>query len=141
MKRGLGLNDDELDGVYALWTNGEPNGYLVEITSHMFSKQDEKTGKRLMGEILDVTKQKGTGMWTSQSAMELQVPIRKAVGHQSPSHLLHGHAAKHIRRNPQISRQGRTGAGSRMVANRNRETNRLRFGIRPRLECRSRRQF
>jgi 6-phosphogluconate dehydrogenase len=26
-------------------------------------------------EILDVAKQKGTGMWTSQSAMELQVPI------------------------------------------------------------------
>ena len=29
----------------------------------------------LIDEILDVAKQKGTGMWTSQSAMELQVPI------------------------------------------------------------------
>src|SRR5664279_3369711 len=67
MKRGLGLNDDELHGVYALWNNGEPNGYLVEITSHIFSKRDEKTGKRLIDEILDVAKQKGTGMWTSQS--------------------------------------------------------------------------
>src|SRR5664280_380449 len=75
MKRGLGLNDDELHGVYALWNNGEPNSYLVEISSHIFSKQDEKTGKRLIDEILDVAKQKGTGMWTSQSAMELQVPI------------------------------------------------------------------
>ncbi len=61
--------------VYALWDKGELNGYLVEITSHIFSKQDEKTGKRLIDEILDVAKQKGTGMWTSQSAMELQVPI------------------------------------------------------------------
>ena len=75
MKRGLGLNDDELDEVYALWNKGELNGYLVEITSHIFSKQDEKTGKRLVDEILDVARQKGTGMWTSQSAMELQVPI------------------------------------------------------------------
>ena len=75
MKRGLGLNDDELHKVYALWNKGELNGYLVEITSHIFSKQDEKTGKRLIDEILDVAKQKGTGMWTSQSAMELQVPI------------------------------------------------------------------
>ncbi len=75
MKRGLGLNDDELHEVYALWNKGELNGYLVEITSHIFSKQDEKTGKRLIDEILDVAKQKGTGMWTSQSAMELQVPI------------------------------------------------------------------
>ena len=61
--------------VYAGWNKGELNSYLVEITSHIFSKQDEKTGKRLIDEILDVAKQKGTGMWTSQSAMELQVPI------------------------------------------------------------------
>jgi 6-phosphogluconate dehydrogenase len=47
----------------------------METTSHIFRKVDEKTGKRLIDEILDVAKQKGTGMWTSQSAMELQVPI------------------------------------------------------------------
>jgi 6-phosphogluconate dehydrogenase len=75
MKRGWGLNDDEVRDVYALWNKGDLNGYLVEITSHIFSKQDEKSGKRLIDEILDVAKQKGTGMWTSQSAMELQVPI------------------------------------------------------------------
>ena len=75
MKRGLGLSDDELHEVFNAWNNGELNGYLMEITSHIFSKQDEKTGKRLIDEILDVAKQKGTGMWTSQSAMELQVPI------------------------------------------------------------------
>jgi 6-phosphogluconate dehydrogenase len=75
MKRGWGLNDDEVHEVYALWDKGELNGYLVEITSHIFSKQDKKTGQRLIDEILDVAKQKGTGMWTSQSAMELQVPI------------------------------------------------------------------
>jgi 6-phosphogluconate dehydrogenase len=75
MKRGLGLNDDELHKVYTAWNQGELNGYLMEITSHIFSKVDERTGKRLIDEILDVAKQKGTGMWTSQSAMELQVPI------------------------------------------------------------------
>jgi 6-phosphogluconate dehydrogenase len=75
MKRGLGMKDDKMSEVYALWNKGELNSYLVEITSHIFSKQDEKTGKRLIDEILDVAKQKGTGMWTSQSAMELQVPI------------------------------------------------------------------
>lgn len=75
MKRGYGMNDDEVQKVYAMWNKGELNGYLMEITSQIFSKQDEKTGKRLIDEILDVAKQKGTGMWTSQSAMELQVPI------------------------------------------------------------------
>jgi 6-phosphogluconate dehydrogenase len=75
MKRGLGLSDDELHEVFKAWNNGELNGYLMEITGQIFSKQDEKTGKRLIDEILDVAKQKGTGMWTSQSAMELQVPV------------------------------------------------------------------
>ena len=75
MKRGLGLSDDELREVYDTWNQGELNGYLVEITGRIFGKVDESTGKRLIDEILDVAKQKGTGMWTSQSAMELQVPI------------------------------------------------------------------
>jgi 6-phosphogluconate dehydrogenase len=48
MKRGLGMNDDEVHEVYASWNKGELNGYLVEITSHVFSKQDEKTGLRLI---------------------------------------------------------------------------------------------
>ena len=75
MKRGWGMNDDEVHEIYASWNKGELNGYLVEITSHIFSKQDEKTGKRLIDEILNVAQQNGTGLWTSQSAMELQVPI------------------------------------------------------------------
>lgn len=75
MKRDLGLNDDELHGAFGAWNKAELNGYLMEITSHIFSKQDEKTGTRLIDVILDVARQKGTGMWTSQSAMELQVPI------------------------------------------------------------------
>jgi 6-phosphogluconate dehydrogenase len=74
MKRGLGMNDDEVHEVYGLWNKGELNGYLVEITGQIFSKPDEQTGKRLIDEVLDVAKQTGTGMWTSQSAMELQVP-------------------------------------------------------------------
>src|SRR5664279_3602284 len=75
MKRGLALNDDQLRDVYSKWNNGELNGYLMEISSHIFGKVDERTGQRLIDEILAVAKQKGTGMWTSQSAMELQVPI------------------------------------------------------------------
>ena len=75
MKRGWAMNDDELHDVFTAWNKGELNGYLLEITSHIFSKQDEKTGRRLIDEILNVAKQTGTGMWTSQSAMELQVTI------------------------------------------------------------------
>ncbi|WP_291856642.1 NADP-dependent phosphogluconate dehydrogenase [Marinilabilia sp.] len=75
MKLVLGFSDDELQKTYNEWNNGELNGYLMEITSNIFGKVDEKTDKRLIDEILDVARQKGTGMWTSQSAMELQVPV------------------------------------------------------------------
>jgi 6-phosphogluconate dehydrogenase len=75
MKRGLCMNDAEVHEVYASWNKGELSGYLVEISSHIFSKPDEQTGRRLIDEILDGAKQTGTGMWTSQSAMELHVPI------------------------------------------------------------------
>ncbi len=74
LKRGRSLNDDEIHDAFTFWNQGELNGYLVEITGKIFSKQDEKTDKRLIDEILDVAKQNGTGLWTSQSAMELKVP-------------------------------------------------------------------
>jgi len=75
MKRGLGLTDDELQDVYRVWNEGELSGYLMEITSHIFARKDANTGQRLIDEILAVAEQKGTGLWTSQSAMELQVPV------------------------------------------------------------------
>ena len=75
MKRGLALDDDELHGQFSAWNTTELNSYLMEITGRIFSKVDETTGQRLIDEILDLARQKGTGMWTSQSAMELQVPI------------------------------------------------------------------
>ena len=75
MKRGLGLSDDRLHTVYAGWNQAELNGYLMEITASIFCQADEKTGRRLIDVILDEAKQKGTGMWTSQDAMELEVPV------------------------------------------------------------------
>ncbi|HEV2524527.1 MAG TPA: NADP-dependent phosphogluconate dehydrogenase, partial [Gammaproteobacteria bacterium] len=75
MKRGLGLQDAQLHDIYSEWNKGELNSYLIEITSKIFDKVDNKTGKKLINIILDVAKQNGTGMWTTQSAMELQVPV------------------------------------------------------------------
>jgi 6-phosphogluconate dehydrogenase len=75
MKRGLRLNDDEMHDIYDLWNQEELNGYLVGITADIFGTKDEKTGKQLIDVILDEAKQKGTGMWTSEDAMELGVPV------------------------------------------------------------------
>ncbi len=75
MKRGLNFSDEQLHNIFTGWNKGVLNSYLIEITGEIFGKVDEKTGKKLIDIILDVARQKGTGMWTSQSAMELQVPI------------------------------------------------------------------
>jgi 6-phosphogluconate dehydrogenase len=75
MKSLLGLSDDELHDVYYEWNKGELESFLLEITYQIFHYVDEKTGQKLIDEILDKAKQKGTGKWTSQDAMDLQVPI------------------------------------------------------------------
>src|SRR5262249_41505920 len=61
-------------GVYETWNKGELAGFLIEITSQVFRRKDDKTGKPLVDLILDVARQKGTGQWTSQDALELKVP-------------------------------------------------------------------
>ncbi|MHB8543327.1 MAG: NADP-dependent phosphogluconate dehydrogenase [Leptospirales bacterium] len=74
MRRGLGLDEQELHEVYGSWNQGDLSSYLMEITRDIFAYKDAVTGKPLIEMILGVARQKGTGMWTSESAMELQVP-------------------------------------------------------------------
>lgn len=75
MKHVLGLEANELHEVFAEWNKGELDSYLIEITADIFTKMDEETGKPLVDVILDTAGQKGTGKWTSQSALDLGVPL------------------------------------------------------------------
>lgn len=75
MKRGLGISDEQMHDVYAGWNRSELNSYLLEISAAIFEEMDSETGSRLINVILDEAKQKGTGMWASQDAMKLNVPI------------------------------------------------------------------
>ena len=76
MHRGLGMSNDAMADVFADWNSGELESFLVQITAQVLRQPDDKdTGKSLIDVILDRAKQKGTGKWTSQSAMDLQVPL------------------------------------------------------------------
>jgi 6-phosphogluconate dehydrogenase len=75
LKSVLGLSNAELGKVYTEWNEGELDSYLIEITSKIFGKKDEETGKDLVDVILDRAAQKGTGKWTSQNALDLGVPL------------------------------------------------------------------
>jgi len=74
LHRGAGLSAAELHEVFAEWNRGELSSYLIEITADIFARIDEETGRPLVDLILDEAKQKGTGKWTSQNALDLGVP-------------------------------------------------------------------
>ena len=73
MANCLGLTPSELHQVFAEWNKGDLDSYLIQITADIFSKVDPDTGNALVEMILDKAGQKGTGAWTSQSALELGV--------------------------------------------------------------------
>jgi 6-phosphogluconate dehydrogenase len=75
MKAGLAMSNEQLGEVYASWSTSALKGYLMEITARIFTRKDEDGGCFLIDVILDEAKEKGTGKWTAQDAMELRVPL------------------------------------------------------------------
>ncbi|MEQ1961795.1 NADP-dependent phosphogluconate dehydrogenase [Xenorhabdus khoisanae] len=74
LKNALNLSNQELAEVFSDWNQGELSSYLIEITADIFRKKDEE-GKYLVDVILDEAANKGTGKWTSQSSLDLGVPV------------------------------------------------------------------
>ncbi|QYN42839.1 NADP-dependent phosphogluconate dehydrogenase [Gilliamella sp. ESL0443] len=74
LKHVVGLTNDELADVFADWNKGELDSYLTEITADIFKYKDEN-GDYLVDMILDAAGNKGTGKWTSQSALDLGEPL------------------------------------------------------------------
>lgn len=99
-----GLSNEELAETFEEWNTGDDlKSYLVEITVKIFRKKDDlfsssETGAKLLDSphrgsleenknrpnreahylldcISDVAKQKGTGKWVTQTALDLGVPI------------------------------------------------------------------
>ncbi|MEH7674342.1 NADP-dependent phosphogluconate dehydrogenase [Bacillus pumilus] len=75
LKHVAGLSAEELHEVFSEWNKGELDSYLIEITADIFTKVDEETNQPLVDVILDKAGQKGTGKWTSQSSLDLGVPL------------------------------------------------------------------
>lgn len=74
LKHALGLTNEELYEVFKEWNEGELASYLIEITRDIFTVKDAESGNHLVDQILDTAKQKGTGKWMSQHALDLGVP-------------------------------------------------------------------
>ncbi|MCS7067646.1 MAG: decarboxylating NADP(+)-dependent phosphogluconate dehydrogenase [Meiothermus sp.] len=90
LRQVAGLSNAECAQVFAEWNRGELDSYLIEITADILTKKDEETGKDLVDVILDAAGQKGTGKWTSVTALDVGAPastIAEAVFARSLSAL------------------------------------------------------
>ena len=74
LRRVAGASADELHTTFARWNQAELQSYLIEITAAILARKDDETGQPLVDVILDEAKQKGTGKWTSQNALDLGMP-------------------------------------------------------------------
>ncbi len=75
MKHALGYDNEQIYKTFAKWNEGRLRSFLLEVTRDVFKVKDDKTGNYLIDMIKDEAKSKGTGKWTSQVSMDLQLPI------------------------------------------------------------------
>ena len=76
MKRIAGMTGDQMADVLAGWNDTEElASFLVEITEVCLRTKDPETGADLVEAIVDAAGQKGTGLWTVVSALEMGVPV------------------------------------------------------------------
>ncbi len=75
MTQGLGLGWERQSEVFAAWANGPAGGFLVEISARVLAARDDLTDQPLLAVVSDRAGQKGTGVWTSQEALALGVPV------------------------------------------------------------------
>jgi 6-phosphogluconate dehydrogenase len=66
---------DELAKIFARWNEGDLDSYLIQITADILAQRDSKNPEAfLVDQVLDAAGQKGTGKWTSVSALDLGIP-------------------------------------------------------------------
>ena len=75
LKHLLGLNPDQMSRIFAQWTRGDLDSFLIEITSDILQQRDPRNRRKwLVNAVLDTAGQKGTGKWTSVNALDMGVP-------------------------------------------------------------------
>ncbi|CAM2796657.1 NADP-dependent phosphogluconate dehydrogenase [Actinomyces slackii] len=70
-----GLSVAEIAEVFRSWKDSELDSYLIDVTTEVLSRTDPATGQPFVDVIVDAAGQKGTGVWTTQTALELGVAV------------------------------------------------------------------
>ncbi|WP_034529022.1 NADP-dependent phosphogluconate dehydrogenase [Secundilactobacillus oryzae] len=77
MRNVAGLSVDEMADIFKEWNEGELDSYLIEITADILTRKDDlgsDKSKPIVDMILDRGNNKGTGKWSSEDALNIQVP-------------------------------------------------------------------
>jgi 6-phosphogluconate dehydrogenase len=74
LRNVLGKSPSEMSDIFKSWNSGDLDSFLIEITADILQQKDPKTGAPFVDVVLDAAGQKGTGKWTSTSALDLGVP-------------------------------------------------------------------
>jgi 6-phosphogluconate dehydrogenase len=76
LKNVAGYSNAQLAETFAAWNEGDDlQSFLVEITAKAFEKKDDLGKVELIDKIHDAAGQKGTGKWTTISALHYGVAI------------------------------------------------------------------
>ena len=75
LKTGLGLDNAAIGEVFTQWNASRLQSFLLDITKDIFGFIAPNTDHLLLDDIKDEARSKGTGKWTSQVAMDLELPI------------------------------------------------------------------
>ncbi|MDY3679015.1 MAG: NADP-dependent phosphogluconate dehydrogenase [Actinomyces urogenitalis] len=75
LRHVAGLSVAEVAAVFRSWKDSELDSYLIDITTEVLERVDPATGEPFVDVVVDAAGQKGTGVWTTQTALELGVAV------------------------------------------------------------------
>ena len=76
MREALQMSPSDIAAVFRRWNEGKLNSYLMEISAEVLDQLDPDTKQPLVDVILDRAGQKGTGLWTAVSALQVGSPAQ-----------------------------------------------------------------
>lgn len=74
LKKVYGVGPERMKTLLGQWTKDKKiNSYLLEITAQIVGKKDDCSDGFLLDMVKDRAESKGTGLWTSQCALQLHI--------------------------------------------------------------------
>ncbi len=75
LKNLLGLTPPQMSKVFQGWNGGDLDSFLIQITADILQQKDPQNPRKFFVDVvLDAAGQKGTGKWTSVSALDMGTP-------------------------------------------------------------------